>query len=118
MYDFIAKDALNDLTENGADIKEDRLNDAEEYAEAAYLHMGYLSSYNPFEDAPSLSRVAATEYVKAKIMGRDPSTVGSFMVALQLWQRSAAIAVHKDRKIKMPNHLYRTLDRSDESRRF
>lgn len=101
MYNFIAKDALNDLTENGVSVAEYRLDHAEHYAEAAYLDMGYTSSYNPFDHAPAMARRAAIEYVKAKIMGRDPYSVPTYMNALQVWQKAAALDRHKARPLRI-----------------
>lgn len=97
LYERIAKDAINDLTQNGITISEDRLNDAINYAENAYITLQAAYTYNPATDSRMMAQDAAVEYVKAKIMGRNPNTANNFIVAAELWARTAAREVSNTR---------------------
>lgn len=114
LYDLVARLAINDLIENGGEMKADRLADATYFAAAAYADMKLLSTYDPNADAVGLAQRAAVEYVKGRLLGREPTTLQTYMTSFQLWQRSAAMERHKVRKRGRIYHHFRTLDRSDK----
>lgn len=94
MYEEIAKEALNDLTNNGIPIPGDRIYDATKYAEEAYLSLQSMSTYNPHTDSPMTARLAAIEYVKVKLMGQTPVASQSFLRMANTWTRQAPIHRH------------------------
>ena len=112
LFERIAQDALNDLVENGVKAAEDRLDDAINYAEDAYVDLGANSDYDPAIHSMFLAQKAAEEYVKAKIMGRNPIGTISYASAAQAWTRSAAAEVSKtrDKTHYETNRLFKELE--------
>ena len=94
MYEEIAKQALNDLTNNGVPLEGDRYYDAKGYAEEALVTLQSMSTYNPANDAPVLARLAAIEFVKTRLMGQTPTQSGSFLTMAQKWTQQAPIHRH------------------------